>query len=125
MVSRAAHQLVGAEGAVTTEDVARLKAVQEFVENRCVVGGMLPFDKVLPSAVSMVEHSHDAHDREAAAGCLARGLGICRLVAIHPHPLGHRKSVQEIRRQDLRELHRVGGNRGLRQTASSSRDHIL
>ena len=42
-----------------------------------VVRALQPFNEILPSAMGVVEHAHDAHDREAATRFLARRCGYC------------------------------------------------
>jgi len=46
------------------------------------VGALLAVGEVFPSAVGMVEHSHDAHDGKAATGLLTCRLGIFHLVLL-------------------------------------------
>lgn len=71
---------VGAKGAVGAENIAVFEAMEQFAEDGGVVGTLLAFDEVFPAAVSVVEHTHNAHDGKSAAWLLTGGLGILGLV---------------------------------------------
>ena len=71
---------IGAEGAVATEDVSGIEAMEELVGDSRIVGRVGAVHEAFPTAVGEVDHTHDAHDREAAAGLLGSRLGVFELV---------------------------------------------
>lgn len=62
------------------EDVAGVEAVEELEVDGRVVGALLAFGEVLPAPMGVVEHAHDAHEREAATLFLGGGLRVFGLV---------------------------------------------